>query len=736
MDGLSSVLASADLSACDGSEFYDSALHLAARHGHSAALESLLSCSGSRPDAPNGDGSTPLHLAVEAAHLEAVQTLINGGAQVDARDSYGRTPLHLAAVIAGEAVPERNQAIVELLLSRGARVGAADSEGATPLHRAAFWGNRAMAQRLVDCGADMRAPDGAGRSALDIARERQPEVCALLLAGWLLSAAESGNVFGVGEALGAGADVDARAPGSGDTALVAAAREGQADVVARLLDGHARLGVANSRGDTALHAAARAGQAKALRLALRARGAQADLQNEDGDPPLHLAAREGHAAAIVALLDAGARPDERSATGLTALHEAACRGELEPVRALLARGADANARDAYCGNTPLHMVAQWVMPEAGCAVAQLLGEGGADALIRNDDWLTALELARNSISMGSGRSSEWHRLVHTLEELEGGRAGGAAVAGGAAASALPARPSAPAQGERSQRRYPSIYHAVDAAAGDGTGPSGAQSGGAPPPPALPHTPDLRSPMPQPSSAHSSLSDAAPAAAAAAATTTAAVGAALAAGAIALGAVVAHAAPAVLLAVPNAAPPPPASPFAATGAAAAPPGHIPQSPFAPLSAPGPPPRVPQSPFVAMGQAAPPLASSLRPPPPPPPVAAAHAPLPAHPSASGDDDGSFEIQSSELKTAQHIARGSFGAVTKAIWLGRGGNAQVAVKKLLEGAAADSLGGGLGATREPAAVSRELQAAMRRVSGRAPPPPPPLIRAPPPRSSRRTP
>lgn len=71
------------------------------------------------------DGETPLHLAAWVDAREAVEALIDGGADLEAKTHYAWTPLHYAAVGGAHGA-------MQTLMSRGADDSAENTDGETP----------------------------------------------------------------------------------------------------------------------------------------------------------------------------------------------------------------------------------------------------------------------------------------------------------------------------------------------------------------------------------------------------------------------------------------------------------------------------------------------------------------------------------------------------------------------------------------------------------------------------
>eukprot|EP01133_Synstelium_polycarpum_P011945 gene11945-13920_t len=114
-------------------------LHTACIKGHVATVRALLTLRPALIDTPDGDGSTPIHLACNVTKDEdisraaqVIRALITYGADVNCVDGGGATPLHVLA-----AVGDRGVAIAALLLENGARPTIENSCGWTPLHHAA-----------------------------------------------------------------------------------------------------------------------------------------------------------------------------------------------------------------------------------------------------------------------------------------------------------------------------------------------------------------------------------------------------------------------------------------------------------------------------------------------------------------------------------------------------------------------------------------------------------------------
>lgn len=148
-------------------------LHVAAR-ADQAKIAALLLDRGAKVDAFDGEGRTPLMVAVVYARIGVAKALLSHGADVMARDSiYGDTVLHYAVGNDEEIVKE----IVSLLLSSGADVNAKSTTGGqTPLFYAAIHGKLDMVKLLAASGADLSVVDKKGDTALERANDAAKEL--------------------------------------------------------------------------------------------------------------------------------------------------------------------------------------------------------------------------------------------------------------------------------------------------------------------------------------------------------------------------------------------------------------------------------------------------------------------------------------------------------------------------------------------------------------------------------
>ena len=133
----------------------------------------------------------------------------------------------------------------------------------------------------------------------------------------LIAAVVNGDEEEVRSLLTTGTRPDMRAR-NGDTALLLAARGGNAQIAQLLVDAGANTRTTDDLGDTALHIAAQQGDVVTLGVLLSAQFVDINSANSSGVTPLMQAARYGQTSAVEALLTAGADRDRSDFTGRTA----------------------------------------------------------------------------------------------------------------------------------------------------------------------------------------------------------------------------------------------------------------------------------------------------------------------------------------------------------------------------------------------------------------------------------
>jgi uncharacterized protein len=345
--------------------------------------------------------------AVKAGDRAAVRASLDRRVDVNAPQADGTTALHWA-------VDGDDPEIVRMLVRAGANARAVNRYGATPLWLAAVNGSETAIGILVEAGADANTASVDGETVLMVA-------------------ARTGQVGAVKALLAHGAAVNAKEAWRGQTALMWAAGEGHAGVVEALVERGADIHARSNGGFTALLFAARAGRIAAVdallaagarlndALPVRGRGAggrPAEASTETGLDAFLLAAANAHYELAARLLDRGADPNA-APQGFTALHQvswvrkAGIAGSNNPapegsgkmdsltfVRRLVAKGAAVNARVTKrpsmgvttlnaIGATPFVLAAR----TADAALMRLLAELGADPVLGNVDGSTPLMVA-------------------------------------------------------------------------------------------------------------------------------------------------------------------------------------------------------------------------------------------------------------------------------------------------------------------------------------------------------
>jgi ankyrin repeat protein len=242
----------------------------------------------------------------------------------------------------------------------------------------------------------------------------------------------------------AGIDVNAR-NSDGYTALMAAAKNGQVEVVNKLLEQKANVDIKGYSGLTALMLAAENNRLSIVKTLL-SRNADPNLQDNNGWTALMKAVYRGNTECVLAIADRSRQEVNRG------LLVAALMGHKETAKALLDRGAEIDSR-AEDGRTPLMLAASKGNTDL---VSFFLHEGADPSLTdKSGDTAASLASAKGSREVAS-------LLRSAPPPSAGGSAGNSATAG------LPKEPA----GAKSDRELLARSEGTPGAASSAGSPGG------------------------------------------------------------------------------------------------------------------------------------------------------------------------------------------------------------------------------------------------------------------------
>jgi ankyrin repeat protein len=330
-----------------------------------------------------------------------------------------------AATLLDAAESGDHAAAMRLLSQKGANVNAIGADGSTAIMYAAANDDLELVRGLIKAGANVKLKNQLGTSALTEAAiiGSAPIIDALLKAGAdpnfktpngetpLMAAARSGKVDAAKALLAAGAEINAKETWGGQSAIMWAAAQSQADMVKFLASKDANL---NDHGKI------NQWERKVIQEP------RPKDMNKGGFTPLHYAAREGCAACVQNLLAAGADPDSEDPDRETPLLLALENLHFDTAAVLVTfkgpqGGADLDKWDLF-GRSPVYMAAD---------VSTLPMKGnGAVAVLPSPDKLTAIDVARMMLERGANPNIQLKRRP-PYRDVPQDRGGDAMLAQGA-----------------------------------------------------------------------------------------------------------------------------------------------------------------------------------------------------------------------------------------------------------------------------------------------------------------
>jgi ankyrin repeat protein len=261
----------------------------------------------------NAHAQSPLADRIQAGDRRAALAMIADGANVNQAQPDGTTPLHWA-------VYRVDRELVDALLKKGAKARVVNRYGASPLADAVRVANAPLVDVLLKAGADPNVANEDGQTPLMLAaRTGDVEVARVLVEG--------------------GAEINKRERFKDQSAVMWAAGEARADMVAFLVSKGADLSVRAKATDWETQIT------NEPRVQYRPTG---------GLTPLLYAARSGCLGCVKTMLDAGADKDRPNPDGMTPMMMALDNGYPAVARYLLDRGANPHTWD-WWGRTPLYV---------------------------------------------------------------------------------------------------------------------------------------------------------------------------------------------------------------------------------------------------------------------------------------------------------------------------------------------------------------------------------------------
>ena len=224
--------------------------------------------------------SYPLHYAAYYGNPEAIELLVNAGADVSAKNAYGNMPIYDALL---------KPTNVEALIRLGSNVNDRNLEGDTPLHRlTSVWNNKEIEviEQLLEAGANVneKTDHGSTPFGLAIAFKNHKKVLEVLLS------------------YGADITIDGKGEFVTDSNLhTASSLLSDSDILQLLIDSGLEVNIVGTNGGTPLHNVIKSHTSISIDFGKKAfdtvkflieNGADTSIKNDFGETALDLASEE------------------------------------------------------------------------------------------------------------------------------------------------------------------------------------------------------------------------------------------------------------------------------------------------------------------------------------------------------------------------------------------------------------------------------------------------------------
>ncbi|MDA3837449.1 MAG: ankyrin repeat domain-containing protein [Candidatus Delongbacteria bacterium] len=321
-------------------------------------IAKILIDNGANINAPDKEGSIPIHNSASKGNYELTKYLIEKGTDLNHKDLNGVTPLYFACV-------SGNFQLIRYMTEKGADVTNLSANGLTPLHFAASKGNLEMLKYFIKKGLDVNAKSVAGQTpmlyavarnnveVIKLLKEQNADINYvdeheqnLLFIAALRNAKESLELL-----LSYGLDINSKdkynqtplknAVFSGKEMVEFLLKNGAEPAPIECMNGN----ICKIEGRTPLHNAMSSNDVEVVQLLIDYK-APVNIQDEDGITPLILAIRNGSEDIVKILLNNGADTNlKENVNGQSPLHIASSKGYQGIVELLLENGADVNSKD-------------------------------------------------------------------------------------------------------------------------------------------------------------------------------------------------------------------------------------------------------------------------------------------------------------------------------------------------------------------------------------------------------